>query len=195
MEIAYALGFAAAVVFASIIAALTTNKGEHETEILLIPEEPRKPHETPVEPPPAPAPVVVTPMPQPPPAKPKGVDYGKWPELVKALIKVESEGNDNAIGDRHLKDMAYGCLQIRKPVCIDVNRAYGLSLTPQMMLGNRQLSIDTFYRYMALYATAKQIGREPTDEDRARCWNGGPTGWKRSTTVAYWAKVQKAFHA
>ena len=123
--------------------------------------------------------------------KPQGVDYGPWPDLVKAIIQVESGGLDTAIGDHHLADKAYGCMQIRKPVCIDVNRAYGTSLSPEGMLGNRQLSIDTFYKYMSLYATTKLIGRAPTDQDRARIWNGGPTGWKRITTLEYWAKVQR----
>lgn len=123
--------------------------------------------------------------------KPKGVDYGPWPNLVKAIIAVESGGLDSAIGDHHLADKAYGCMQIRKPVCIDVNRAFGTALTPEGMLGNRQLSIDTFYKYMSLYATAKLIGRPPTDQDRARIWNGGPTGWRRITTLEYWVKVEK----
>ncbi len=143
------------------------------------------------EPSPAPPPVAPVPVAEPPKPKPTGVDYGKWPDLVKALIKVESEGNDNAIGDKHLANKAYGCLQIRKPVCDDVNRVYRTKLTPQMMLGNRQLSIDTFYDYMAIYATTKQLGHEPTHQDRARCWNGGPTGWKKQSTVGYWGKVRK----
>jgi len=111
--------------------------------------------------------------------------------LVDALIQVESTGNDNAIGDLHLSDRAYGCLQIRKPVCIDVNNAFGTSYIPQDMLGNRKLSIEVFHKYMSLYATPKALGREVTDQDRARIWNGGPTGYKKSATVGYWAKVKK----
>lgn len=147
--------------------------------------------ETPVEQSQAGANVPAEPKAQTPPKKPQGIDYGPWPELVKAIIQVESGGLDNVIGDHHLADKAYGCMQIRKPVCIDVNRAYGTSLTPEGMLGNRQLSIDTFYKYMSLYATTKLIGRAPTHQDRARIWNGGPSGWKRITTLAYWAKVEK----
>ena len=30
-----------------------------------------------------------------------------------------------------------------------------------------------------------------SDEVIARCWNGGPKGWKRKATEYYWSKVQK----
>lgn len=112
--------------------------------------------------------------------------------LVDALIQVESGGNDYAVGDKNLTNHAYGCLQIRKPVCIDVNNALGTSYKPEDMLGNRTLSKTVYTAYMDLYATAKAIGRAVTDEDRARIWNGGPTGYKKASTVIYWSKVQKA---
>lgn len=144
---------------------------------------------------PVPAPVEEKPIPPPTP-KPQGIQYGPDAVLVKRLIQVESGGDDNAIGDKTLKDKAYGCLQIRRPVCTDVNRVYGSSLTPQMMLGNRQLSIETFYRYMSIYATSKRLGRAPTDEDRARIWNGGPSACfpgnrMYTATTPYWQKVRK----
>jgi hypothetical protein len=44
---------------------------------------------------------------------------------------------------------------------------------------------------MAIYAKPERLGRTVTDEDRARIWNGGPTGYKRKTTKGYWGKVQK----
>ncbi len=112
-------------------------------------------------------------------------------ELVDALIKVESGGNDNAIGDKHLTDKAYGCLQIRKPCLTDVNRANGTNYIPEQMLGNRQLSLWVFSKYMELYATEAKLGRMVTDEDRARIWNGGPTGYRRDSTIPYWNKVKK----
>lgn len=121
-----------------------------------------------------------------------GSDPTKKKSLVEALIQVESGGNDKAIGDLHLIDKAYGCLQIRKPVCTDVNKALKTSYKAQDMLGNRSLSIQIFNAYMDLYATSKALGRPVTDQDRARIWNGGPSGWKRTSTKVYWDKVQKA---
>lgn len=111
--------------------------------------------------------------------------------LVEALIQVESGGNDNAVGDKHLTDKAYGCLQIRKPCITDVNKIFGTNYTADQMLGNRQLSLWVFNKYMELYANVRKLGRPVTDEDRARIWNGGPTGYKRDSTIPYWEKVEK----
>lgn len=110
--------------------------------------------------------------------------------LIEALIQVESGGDDSAVGDKNLKNKAYGCLQIRKPCVDDVNKAYGTNYSAEDCRNNRELSIKIFELYMKLYATKKRLGREPTDEDRARIWNGGPNGWKKSSTEKYWTKVK-----
>lgn len=128
---------------------------------------------------PAPTPM---PIPTPPPA-PVGDE-----KLIHALIQVESQGNDNAIGDRNLAHHAYGCLQIRQPVCTDVNDAYGTSYSPNQMLGNRALSIEVFRKYVSLYKCK-------TDEEKARIWNGGPSAKRPDTrqyiaTNGYWSKVK-----
>lgn len=120
-----------------------------------------------------------------------GMNPAKKLTLVEALIQVESGGNDNAIGDKHLQDKAYGCLQIRKPCVQDVNRVFGTNYVAEQMLGNRQLSLWVFSKYMELYANERKLGRPVTDEDRARIWNGGPTGYKRDSTIPYWEKVEK----
>lgn len=51
-------------------------------------------------------------------------------KLIAALIQVESQSNDRAIGDKNLADHAYGCLQIRKPGCDDVSRGTPRTSTP-----------------------------------------------------------------
>lgn len=111
--------------------------------------------------------------------------------LIAALIKVESNGNDKAIGDRHLSEKAYGPLQIRKPCVDDVNRRYGTKIRAEQLHGNRALSIWVCHKYIEMYATSKRLGREPSLQDMARIWNGGPTGYKRPTTLQYWSKVSK----
>lgn len=115
--------------------------------------------------------------------------------LPEALIQVESGGNDNAIGDKHLTDWAYGCLQIRQPMVTDVNKFLGTSFKAQDCLGNRELSIKIYETYFKIYPHNK------TDEERARAWNGG-ANWKllygkkgyesytRNLDV-YWAKIKK----
>lgn len=109
--------------------------------------------------------------------------------LIRALMKVEvPSGNIYATGDRWMLDPAFGILQIRQPAMDDVYPGH----RAQECLGNVELSKDVCRKYIARYATKKLLGHEPTDEDRARIWNGGPKGWKKESTRAYWAKVQKA---
>lgn len=120
-------------------------------------------------------------------------------KLIEAIIQVESGGDDYAVGDKHLprEEWAYGPLQIRKPYVEDVNRVYKTNLKSTDMLGNRALSIDTFKKYMSIYATAKRLGREPTQEDIARMHNAGPAGYikdgsrRDKLASAYWEKVRK----
>ncbi len=111
--------------------------------------------------------------------------------LIDALIQVESHGDDAAIGDTKRKNKAYGCLQIRKPVVEDVNRVYGTKYRAEDCRNNRELSIKICKLYIKLYATKKRLGHEPTDEEKARIWNGGPNGHEKSSTDEYWAKVKE----
>lgn len=117
-----------------------------------------------------------------------------------AIMEVESGGNANAHGDIHLAQQAYGPLQIRQPVCDDVNKAYGTHFQAADLLGYTAKSLAIFWLYMGLYATTAHIGRMPTDEDRARIWNGGPSAWNPSSslyalTTPYWHKVQAAMNS
>ncbi len=52
-------------------------------------------------------------------------------------------------------------------------------------------AIKIFRAYTARYATAKRLGRTPTDIDRARIWNGGPNGYKKKATLGYAEKVRR----
>ncbi len=115
--------------------------------------------------------------------------------LVAALIQVESGGDDGAIGDKHLRHKAYGCLQIRKPCLIDVNKAHGTDYTPEDCLNNRELSIWVCESYIDLYATEERLGRKPTDQDKARIFNAGPNGYKKASSEAYWVKVKEALES
>lgn len=120
--------------------------------------------------------------------------------LAEAVRQCESaRQGDNCIGDRGLKNKAYGPMQIRQPCLDDVNRLYArgikkkfgkAELTLADVKGNRTLSVWVFEKYLEHYATRERLGREPTDEDRARIWNGGPNGWKKASTRKYGQKVK-----
>ena len=49
--------------------------------------------------------------------------------ILYAITKHESHFDPFAEGDKHLKDHAYGILQIRQPVLTDVNETFGTSYT------------------------------------------------------------------
>lgn len=97
---------------------------------------------------------------------------------------------DEQIGDEKLEHKAYGCLQVRQPAVDDINLRFGTNYKSQDCLRNRELSIWMFHRYMDIYATKERLGREPTLEDCARIWNGGPNGYKKESTKKYWGKVR-----
>lgn len=108
--------------------------------------------------------------------------------LLDALTVVESNGNPRAVGD---SGRAKGALQVWAVVIVDVNRAYGTQYVHDDAFDVAKAR-DIARKYLSLYATAKRLGRPVTDEDRARIWNGGPNGWKKASTIGYWAKVKAA---
>ena len=101
--------------------------------------------------------------------------------LISALIIVESSGNDLAIGDG---GKAIGPLQIHKAVVLDVNKFTGSHYRHQDMT-NRAQARAVCEAYLRHY------GKGATPEQLARRWNGGPTGDRKTSTEAYWAKVKK----
>lgn len=117
--------------------------------------------------------------------------------LERAIMQIESGGDLNAIGDRHLEYMAYGPMQIRQNYCDDVNDRYGTHFEAKNLVGWLSVSMAVFWLYMSIYATRQQLGRDVTDEDRARIHNGGPSAWRPGNrqyeaTTGYWEKVKWA---
>jgi len=101
--------------------------------------------------------------------------------LIAALIAVESNGRDTAIGD---DGRAIGPLQIHKSVVQDVNRLTGASYQWNRMT-NRAEAISVCKVYLTHY------GKGKSTEAQARIWNGGPAGDRKSATLPYWCKVTK----
>lgn len=109
--------------------------------------------------------------------------------LAAVLISVESEGNTKANG----ANSEAGCLQITPVLVQDVNRF----AKTHYQLANRYDKDDSlamFFLYSRHYATYERLNREPTPEDVARMWNGGPNGHKRKATKVYWKKVRSELH-
>ena len=107
--------------------------------------------------------------------------------LWLAVCIIESGGNPRAYNAR---EKAAGIAQIR-PICLrDCNRIAGYR---RWTLADRYDPIksrEMFNIYVHHYA--KRVPRKACTlmEARARIWNGGPTGWKKPSTRAYWKRVQ-----
>ncbi len=108
--------------------------------------------------------------------------------LLEALIQVESKGNENAVGDKHLSRPSVGVLQLRPIMVREVNRILKKhKVNKKYTLEDRysrEKSIEMFYIWQSFHHL------NDSDEIIARCWNGGPKGWKRNSTLHYWDKVQ-----
>lgn len=110
-------------------------------------------------------------------------------DFIQALIKVESGGNDKAVGDN---GKAKGCLQIWDVVIQDVNRVYGTTYKHDDAFV-REKAIDIATKYLNHWGKyyKKMTGKPLTYEVLARIWNGGgPSGWKKDSTISYWTKVK-----
>jgi hypothetical protein len=111
--------------------------------------------------------------------------------LIISLITVESGGKDFAIGDN---GKALGCLQLHAGYVQDAAEYAGMDWIHQDALV-RDAAVHIFIAYMDRYATEERLGRKPTMEDIARIHNGGPNGYKKKSTEAYWAKVEKELNS
>ena len=108
-------------------------------------------------------------------------------ELINAIIQVESNGNDKAIGDG---GKAIGCLQVWK--------IYWLDATERSNIGGkysdcftRNYSIKVIDSYMKRYAREAWTNPAKFDAEKvARIHNGGPKGYKKTATEKYWKKVK-----
>ena len=117
------------------------------------------------------------------------VEEPKVDLLLEAMIQVESRGEEGSVGDKHLGRPSIGVLQIRPIMVREVNRILKKqNIKKKYELDDRysrEKSIEMFYIWKDYYHS------EDSDEVIARCWNGGPKGWKRKATEYYWSKVQK----
>ena len=123
--------------------------------------------------------------------KPKHIQpITKDGDLLNALIFVESNGDDSAIGDRHLiGNEAIGVLQIRPIMVREVNRI--LKIQGKTNLFNLK---DRFDRQQSIrmFMVWKNFHHKDSDNEViARNWNGGPKGYKIKRTEKYWNKIEK----
>lgn len=102
--------------------------------------------------------------------------------FLKALAQKESGGDPNAW---NAKENAAGLYQIRRCYVVDVNRIVGYQRFTDADRWDVKQSALMVVIYLDHYATPKRLGRKPTWEDRARCHNGGPCGFRKTCTIQY----------
>jgi len=107
--------------------------------------------------------------------------------LLNAIEQVESHGNANAIGDN---GRAFGCLQIWPAVVTDANRIAGTNYKHADAF-DREKARAMARIYLNHYVSKRRIGHDPSNQDYARIWNGGPSGHQKTATLGYWNKVKK----
>lgn len=118
--------------------------------------------------------------------------------LWRAIVAVESGGNARAY---NACDGATGMAQIRSVCLTDVNRIARLrGVAARFSAADRwdpRAARRMWNLYLDFYGREywRRTGRTPTDEVYARIWNGGPEGWRKSSTLAYWRRVRNALAA
>lgn len=112
--------------------------------------------------------------------------------LLPVLVFIESGGDPKAVGDRDgCQYKAIGLLQIHIGVVYDVNRVCGKKYT-RSDRWDAEKSKEICRLYLLHWGKhyEKTTGKKATLEILARCWNGGPLGWKKKSTEKYWQKVK-----
>jgi len=121
-------------------------------------------------------------------AKPK-TKVIPYDDLIRAIIHVESKGDDMAVN----KSGAAGCMQIKPIMVREVNRILlKIGETRQFTLADRFNRI----RSVQMFTIWRQYHHaSDSDEDIARCWNGGGDGDKMDATLGYWKSVQRTLNS
>ena len=118
----------------------------------------------------------------------KETSIQEFRSFFNAIAKVESNSNDNAIGDN---GKSIGRYQIGKAYWIDA-----CGTNESLRKGHEWEDIkDPIYAesimvaYWKRYANQAYLNKDY--EVLARIHNGGPRGYKKDSTIPYWNKVKK----
>ena len=106
-----------------------------------------------------------------------------YDSIFNKIAFIESNNNPNVIGDN---GTSFGIVQIQKSVIKDVNYYWGTSFKHSEAF-SKERSKRIFKLYLLSLIERQGIR---TEEQIVRCWNGGPEGFKKSSTDKYWEKYQ-----
>ena len=107
--------------------------------------------------------------------------------VLPALISVESNGDDKAIGDQ---GMAIGCLQIHPIMVREVNRIIGEEKYKLEDRIDRDKSIKMCQIFLHHWSSRLYMKYGLSEELMARLWNAGSTNVFCPKTDKYWKKIK-----
>lgn len=110
-------------------------------------------------------------------------------EIREVLKHVETNYDSTKKGD---DGKSWGILQIQKSVILDVNNRYGTSYTHEDAF-DIECAEEIFDLYIKMWSEKipDRHGRDVTEEDIVRIWNGGPRGYQKKATLKYLKKYYK----
>lgn len=108
-----------------------------------------------------------------------------FPAVAKAILWQESRGDPNAVGDG---GRAIGAYQIHRDYWSDGTRFLGVTW-PYSDARDPVKALAVVRAYTEHYVRA--AGIEWTAQNIARIHNGGPQGYRKAATRAYWRKIER----
>ena len=116
----------------------------------------------------------------------KKYDIDKY--LIKAIAKVESN-ETNVVGDKHLKNHAYGFFQLRQPAINEINRIYNLN---KINLAEELINnIDAQVEYTVLFIKHLKDNTK-NEKEMISAYNIGLSNVKKGKYGKYYSKILKA---
>jgi len=128
--------------------------------------------------------IYALPVPIPRESAPAEPEPDAFDRVIGAILSVESGGDGNAVGDG---GQAIGPYQIHRGYWQDATRFLGVDW-PYSDARDPAKAIRAVRAYTSHYA--RHYGRPWTAETIARIHNGGPLGWRKPATQAYWRRVR-----
>ena len=115
----------------------------------------------------------------------KKYDIDKY--LIKAIAKVESN-ETNVIGDKHLKNHAYGFFQLRQSAINEINRIYNLN---KINLAEELIdNIDAQVEYTVLFIKHLKDNTK-NEKEMISAYNIGLSNVKKGKYGKYYSKILK----
>lgn len=111
-------------------------------------------------------------------------------KIYNIVRHVESNNRVHVVGDG---GRAYGVVQIHNICVQDINRLYGTSYTHKQAFNNHTAKeMFILYLKVGVKLFKRRYGRQPSEAEVVRMWNGGIyTGYRKTSTLKYLDKYNE----